>query len=217
MGSGPQLHGSTAVRGRGRHQGSPIPPFKICKEHPFWVLDTLQCGCTHLQGLHLSHRAAPVSGDCTQLWGLHLFLRVCPSPGVHLSWGGCTHPLGCSCLQGMYPSPGVCLSEGASPIFGGYLPGCTNLPRGALLSRGHNRLLVCIYLQGMHPSFRVHPSLGVAPFSRGCNPLLLGTHLWVPVGALAAVQGSAGMPRLLLSWSLGVSPCPCVQPLVPIG
>lgn len=178
--------------GRGRHRGGPIPPSKIRKEHTFPVLDTLQCGCTHLWGLHLSPMGAPISGDCTQLWELHLFLRVCPSPGMHLSWGGCTHPLGYSCLQGMYPSAGVCLSEGAAPLFGGYLPGCTNLPRGATLSRGHNYLLVCIHLQGMHPSFRVQPSLGVAPLSKGCSPLLLGTHLRVSVGALAAVQGCPG-------------------------
>lgn len=74
----PWLRGATLRwGGMGGHRGGPIPPSRIPGEHPFWVLDTLQCGCTHLPGVHPSSGAAPVSQGCTQvlecthLWGLH--------------------------------------------------------------------------------------------------------------------------------------------------
>lgn len=177
-----RLCAATPRWGARRHRAGSIPPSKIPGEHPFWVHDTLQCGCTRLPGLHPSSGTAPVSQGCTQilectrLWELHPTLGAAPiSQGVPISWGAlilrsCTH------LQGLHPSVGA-ISQG-SPIFHG-----------------------------------VHPSLGATLISWGGPIFRACTHLASPGGhpspgiGAAAAQGSAGMPRLLLSPSLGVSPC----------
>lgn len=170
------------------------------QEYPFWVLGTLQWGCTHLPGLHLHP-------------GVHPSLGPAPNFGGFTCLSGCAHFLGCAYPGGLHPPPGVHPS-----------------PRHALC-----------HLQGLHPSLRVnpshrvHPSWGlpsrVHPFSG--MPPSLGSALtsWgapisqahtpsrsehpspAPEGASAAVQGSVGVPQLLLSSPRG---CPGV-PWVPAG
>lgn len=167
-------------------------------------------GCTCLPGVHPSLGTAPNFGSCTCFSGCaHLLGCTYLGGAVLIPWDtavfrACTHLLGCAYLRGLHPSLGAVSQD--APIFPGVhpSPGATTIFWCASIFR------VCTHLSGCKPS------LGVAPLSKGCSPLLLGTHLQVLVGALAAVQGSAGMPRLL-SWSLGVSPCPCLQSPVPIG
>lgn len=201
----PAPWGSTAVWGRGRHRGGSIPPSKIRKKHTFPVLDTLQCGCTHLWGLHLSPRGAPVSGDCTQLWELHLFLRVCPSPGMHVPWAAvlipwdtavfraCTRLLGCAYLRGLHPSLGA-ISQDAS-IFPEVhpSPGATTIFWCASIFR------VCTHLSGCNPQ------------GGGCSPLLLGTHLRV----LECLSCSAGLSRDAQAAQLVPGGVPVSLPAVP--
>lgn len=186
-----RLCAATPRWGARRHRAGSIPPSKIPGEHPFWVHDTLQCGCTRLPGLHPSSGTAPVSQgciqilECTRLWEQHPTLGAAPiSQGVPISWGAlilrsCTH------LQGLHPSVGA-----ISPLSG-----------------GHTYLLGCTHLQGMHPSCisRWAPISGYRSCGAGlggdaqaaAQPVPGG----VPMRSLGCLLGSCWHPVLL-------SPCP---------